>query len=317
MPMNFYGLLESVFTITIFIVIGFLLAKLGIIKKSDTSTFSNLIFYVTSPALIIYNVTAHFTRELLLSSLLIPLFAMLMTIISLIAGTLVWKMLKYDDPLQKDVFLLTVSFCNTVFIGLPIITSAYGESISGFVFFYDLGSGIMLWTLGVNLASKGTTLGEYEISGSTFKNLINPPVMALILAVLMVVLGIQLPVAFYKTFKTLGDVTIPLSLLFIGISISRSLENEKIFDIKLMLASLIRLIVSPLLLGTILYFVPFPIIFKKVITVEAAMPSMTFTAILAARYGKSPLFAAKTIFVTTLFSMLTVQVVVYLLELVY
>ncbi|MCG0275714.1 MAG: AEC family transporter [Thermosediminibacteraceae bacterium] len=330
--MNYDGLMESIATIIMLTGIGFLTAKLGIIKENDTKAFSNLIFYITSPALILSSVTGYFTRQTILSSLVVPQFAVLMTILSLIAAYAVQKIIKIEDPTKKDVFYLTVSFCNTVFIGLPIVTSVYGESAASYVFFYDLGSGIMLWTLGIKLASRvcptvkneksreaGDSLKAYLFTlGRFLKNLINPPMVALSLAVLMVMLQIPLPELVYRTAKTLGNITIPLSMLIVGMSVGLSrISSRDILDPMVLWAASIRLIISPLLVGGVVYFVPVPLILKKVITIEAAMPVMMFTAILTDKYNKHSEFASKTVLITTFLSMITMPAVVYVLELIY
>ncbi|MCG0276296.1 MAG: AEC family transporter [Thermosediminibacteraceae bacterium] len=330
--MNYNGLLESIATTIMLTGIGFLAAKLEIIKENDTKAFSNLIFYITSPALILSSVTGYFTRQTILSSLVVPQFAVLMTILSLIAAYAVQKIIKIEDPTKKDVFYLTVSFCNTVFIGLPIVTSVYGESAAGYVFFYDLGSGIMLWTLGMKLACRGcptvkneklceagNSIKEFFITLSSFlKNLINPSMVALSLAVLIVMLQIPLPDVINRTAKTVGNITIPLSMLFVGMSVGHSrISSREILDPMILWAAFIRLIISPLLVGGALYFVPVPLILKKVITVEAAMPVMMFTVILADKYNKHSKFASKTVLITTFLSMITIPAVVYMLELIY
>lgn len=329
--MNYSGLLESIATIIILTGIGFLAARFGIIKENETKTISNLIFYITSPALILSSITGYFTRETVLSSLTIPQFAILMTLLSLIVAYTVGKIIKIEDKTQIDIFCLTASFCNTVYIGLPIVTSIYGESAAGLVFFYDLGSGIVLWTLGMELASKGCSIDECEKSqearnsvtgyffalGRLLKNLINPPLIALALAVFMVMLEVPLPGIISKIAKTLGDITIPLSMLFIGLSVGHSCISKEIFNTLVIWAAFIRLIISPILVGGVAYFAPISLILKKVITVEAAMPVMMFTAILASKYNKHPEFAAKTVLITTFLSMITIPAVVYVLELIY
>lgn len=329
--MNYNGLLESIATIIILTGIGFLAARLGIIKENDTKAFSNLIFYITSPALILSSITGYFTRETVLSSLAVPQFAVLMTLLSIIAAYAVGKIIKVEDQTQLDIFYMTVSFCNTVYIGLPIVTSIYGESAAGFVFFYDLGSGMVLWTLGMELACKGCPTGECKKSqeagnflkgcfftpGRFLKNLINPPLAALVLAVFMVMLEIPMPDIISRTAKTVGDITIPLSMLFIGLSVGHSCISREILDTLVIWAAFIRLIISPILVGGIAYFAPISLILKKVITVEAAMPVMMFTAILANKYNKHPEFAAKTVLITTILSMITIPAVVYVLELIY
>lgn len=314
--MNYSGLAEAILTIIIFTGIGFFSAKAGLFKKSDTKAFSNLIFYITSPALILSSVTEHFTREMVLSSLAVPVFAVIMTILSLIAAYAAQKIIKLDNPSKKDIFYLAVSFCNTVFIGLPIVTSVYGESAAGFVFFYDLGSGIVFWTLGIELACRGRDSGKNGL-GRFLKNLINPSSLALALAVFLVMLKVPLPDVISSTAKTLGSITVPLSMLFIGMSVGHSRISAGMLDPLVFWAAFIRLIISPMLTGAAAYFAPVPTILKKVVTVEAAMPVMMFTAILADRYKKNSEFASRAVLVTTFISMVTIPAIVYVLELIY
>jgi predicted permease len=100
--------------------------------------------------------------------------------------------------------------------------------------------------------------------------------------------------------------TTPLSMLFIGIVISRvewrKLRLER--DLLLVLAG--RFLVSPLLL--VLAVRPFglPLLMKEVFLVQAAMPAMTQTPILAAAYGADAEYAGLATSLSTVLGLVTI-----------
>lgn len=327
--MAYIKLFETIVTIFVLMGVGIFSVRRGILCQKDTQTFTNFIFNITSPALILISITGYFTKDNVLSSAVIPAFAILMTLISLGIAYCMGKILKIRDKSRQDIFSLTVSFCNTVYIGLPIIMSVYGERAAGYVFFYDLGSSLVLWTIGVELAGRdnGVRTLAVELAGrdvsakknfnKALKNLANPPLIALTIAITLVMTGVKIPSIISAPLKMLGDITIPLSMLFIGMSVADIHISSEIFEPMTVLAILIRLIISPLIIGILVYFTGIPIILKKVITIEAGMPIMMFTAILAKKYEKHPEFAAKVVMLTTMLSMITIPIIVLILENIY
>lgn len=325
--MAYSKLLETITTIFILMGTGIFAVKMRILEEKDTQIFSNLIFNITSPALILTSVMEYFNREAVFSSLAVPLFAVFMTAVSLSAAYAAGKIINLRDRAKQDIFSLAVSFCNTIYIGLPIISAVYGEKAAGYVFFYDFGSSVILWTLGVELAGRVTADVRDKSTNSAesadrslhamLKNFVNPPLIALVAAVALVMLDIQIPEIIIEPFKILGDITIPLSMLFIGMTVANMNISPEIFEPAVISASLIRLVISPLALGTLVYFTGIPIILKKVITIEAGLPIMMFTAILARKYQKYPEFAAKLVMITTLLSMATIPIMILILEKVY
>jgi len=312
--MAYIKLFETIVTIFALMGVGMFAVRKGILIEKDTQAFTNLIFNITSPAMVLTSITGYFTKDTVLSSAVIPAFAILMSVISLGMAHITSKILKIHDKSSRDIFSLTASFCNTVYIGLPIVMSVYGDSAAGYVFFYDLGSGLILWTLGVELASSESAKKDFK---KALKNLANPPLIALTIAITLVMMGIKIPNMIAKALNMLGDITIPLSMLFIGMSVAHIHISREIFDPKTVFSAMIRLVFSPIVIGILVYFIGIPVILKKVITIEAGMPIMMFTAILAKKYEKHPKFAAKVVMITTLLSMITIPIIVLILEKIY
>jgi hypothetical protein len=67
-------------------------------------------------------------------------------------------------------------------------------------------------------------------------------------------LNLKIPEVIGRPLKMQGDITIPLSMLFIGISVAHINISEEIFEPLVIWAVLIRLVISPFVMGTLVYF---------------------------------------------------------------
>lgn len=341
--MIYLKLSETIITIFIVMSVGIFTVRKGMLNKNDTKIFAALMYYITSPALILTSITSSVTRSIIISSLTVPAFAILATIISFMASLVIGRILGIKDASIQNVFRMASTFCNTVYIGLPIIQSIYGPKATSYVFFYDLGSQLVLWTIGMELVRRQKQFVEhsrYNVSTDLsikkedkhlkqcislqvcrFKkillNFINPSLVALTISIIMVALNLKLPEMLAGPLRMLGSITVPLSLLFIGMSVADFHISSKVFEVKIICIILIRMIFSPIIMGILTYFINIPTILKKVIVIEAGMPVMMFVAVLAKKYENSPEFAAKAVMLTTVMSILTLPIIIFILETVY
>jgi predicted permease len=102
--------------------------------------------------------------------------------------------------------------------------------------------------------------------------------------------------------------TTPLSMLFIGIAI----YGVKLSNIKVsrdMIAILLgRFVISPLIVMVITYAIPLPLLMKKVFIIQAMLPVMTQTSIVAKSYQGDAEYAAIMTTVTTIASIMVIPV---------
>lgn len=308
---------ESIAAVFLMIVVGFLATYFGKINKKDIHAFSEVIFYITSPAIILYSIPEHFTKETMLSSFLVPLFAILTVLLTLVLAKFSLKIFNIRDSAKSDIFCLTTSFSNTVFLGLPIIYALYGGQAVGYVFFYDLGTGILFWTIGIALASRKGKAIENTGFQDVLTHIINPSLLALFFSIILVFFDKKLPLIIMQPAKMLGDVTIPLAMLIIGANIANLNFSGQAKEILLWPAILIKLLIVPILIGILLYYINISHLIKRIIIIEAAMPSMISATILSQKYKKLPDFSAKIVVTTTALSVVTIPFIVYLIELFY
>ena len=146
-------LLEKMLIFLVLMVIGWVLAKKGMLDKNSTRAISSLTINVFMCASIIGSALG-MDRDLGLSELgrlLLIVFAM--QLIGYIVAALVARLFPGDRE-RTPVFELLMSMGNTMFIALPIVQMIYGAAASFYVALSCLPFNVLLYTYGVYRLSK-------------------------------------------------------------------------------------------------------------------------------------------------------------------
>ena len=186
-------------------------------KKSDPKILADLIIYVTAPSLFILSLS---TTKFAGQEILIIILTAIAVIFSAVG--ILWILRKrINIPLG---LYLPTAFMNSSFIGFPIILMAYGMQGLARAVIYDVTNGLLIYSLGIYIASGKT--GKWEV-------LKTPILYPAAIGILLNFFNIKLPESIGTTLAILGSATIPLALFMLGIR----LGNIKITSLKLPIAS--------------------------------------------------------------------------------
>lgn len=302
--------LESVLSVLLMIALGFGLAKKGWFDAGASALLSRLVVSVALPAYMMANLMGGYDRAGLLAMLPgLPIPFVVMGACYALARGL--AALLRIPPGRRGTFAAMFALSNTIFIGLPVNLALFGEASLPYVLLYYIANTTIFWTLGsYGIARDGAILqGRPQpafISREGLARILSPPLVSFMAAVALILVGIHLPKPLMDLSKTLGAMTTPLSMLFIGIVISK-VEWRKLklgWEILLVLAG--RFIFSPLVLILLVYRLDLPPLMKEVFLVQATMPAMTQTPILAQAYGADAEFAGLGTSLTTVLSLFSI-----------
>lgn len=311
--MVFLHALEGVFSIIIIVAIGYFLTFKGWFNKENSMIIPKLVNYISLPTFMLWNLTNNFDAEKLETAaygLAVPFVSML---VCCILGFIISKILKI--PANRRGIFNTVFFCsNSVFIGIPVNLALFGDSSTPYVLLYFLMNTLFFWTAGNYFISKDGKMSKIQlISIANIKSIFSPPFCGFIFAIVVILLGIHFPDFILNTSKYLGNMTTPLSLIFIGIV----MFGVKLKDIKLnkeVVTVLIgRFIISPLIVLLVASLIPIPVLMKKVFVIQAALPAMTQITIIARVYDADTEYAAMLTAITTLVSAVAIPVYMLIL----
>lgn len=304
----------SVFSIVIMICIGYILTWKKWFDERISKLFSKLVCNIALPCLMISDLVSNFDRkkfEDLSSGLVVPFAAMA---ICYVIGVLVSKAIKVKRN-RIGTFRSMFFVSNSIFIGLPVNMALFGESSVPYVLLYYIANTTFFWTIGAYGISKdGDNSNGRIFSKETASRLLTPPLIGFITGMILVALNVTLPKFILDTCKYLGNLTTPLSMLFIGIIIY-SVELKKIKVDKEMMAILLgRFLFSPIVIYFTGRYLNIPTLMEKVFVIQAAMPVMTNTSIVAKQYNGDYQYAAVMTVVTTICSLIFIPIYMYFLS---
>jgi malate permease and related proteins len=304
--MDFFSSLQSIFSIIIMITLGYALTRKGWFDEHTAKTFAALVTNIALPAYMVWNLTTTFDRAKLLSledGLIIP-FASMLACFAI--GYTVSKVIRIS-PLRQGTFTCMFFLSNTMFIGLPVNLALFGDKSLPYVLLYYMANTCLFWTLGVYAISRDTNnpLPNF-LSFQTIQKTFSPPLIGFFVGVLLVLLDIKVPVFITDTCRYLGNLTTPLSMLFIGISLSEIALNEIKIGRDMIALVLGRFVVAPLLVFLIAIILPIPVLMKEVFIIQSAMPVVTQVTIISKAYNADYQYAAVMTAITTVVAMTTI-----------
>ena len=287
--------------IFIILLVGILARLCKVLTKESTDGLCRIAIEITLPFLYFYTLSTSLTRQLFFSIWPLPIFAIGLTFLSYFLSRLICFPLKLNLN-QRNTFLFLGTFANYGFLAIPLVFALYGQEGLVRIFMFNLGITFLCWTFGVAILT-----GPQAKGPAIFKNLVNNATLGLVLGLVVGISSFRPPQFILESARLIGDATIPLALIVVGSILAQGAANKN-FSFKTISALIFcRLILIPAL--AILFIKSFdglPRMFTAIIVIQAAMPSASTTPILAKKFGGDADVAARGVFFTTLFSILTV-----------
>ena len=294
------------------ILVGFVIGEKGWFDDKSRGLVAKLVTQVALPCYMLYTITQRFTAADLLKMLPALRFPALSMVILLGVATAVAKIFAVRQD-RRGLFISMFFNSNTIFVGLPINQALFGDASIPYVLIYYMCNTTFFWTLGTYLIQRdGEGEAQFDLKTS-LKKVFSPPLMGFILGLVMVMLQIKLPAFLASDLQYLGNLTTPLSMIFIGLSVSHVGVKQLVLGKEQLLILLGRFLVAPLLMATIVYWMPLPSLMKQVFIIQSAMPVMTNAPVVARLYGADSDYAAVMVTETTLATMVVIPFLMLLM----
>jgi predicted permease len=291
---------ETILSMMLIISLGFILTHKKWFPEEVSTVLVKLVTQISLPLLMINTITNNFDSQSLISSskaLIVPFLSILLCYLFSIVFSKLMKIDKNKSGLFRSMFFNS----NTIFMGLPINMALFGEKSVPFVLLYYIANTTFFWTVGIYEISKDSSEFKQRIfSVESLKKILSPPLLGYLIGIVIVLLNISLPTFIKHTFKYLGNITTPIAMLFIGITIY-SVNFKKIKIDKNVLGVLLgRFLIAPMLVIALTLIFPIPKLMRDVFIIQSLMPVMTNTAIIAKAYNADCDYAAIMIGITTI-----------------
>lgn len=280
--------------------IGWLARHLGYIRSEEIDRWSAFVLDILFPLLVFSNIVNNLDADKLTALWPLPVIGFGMMALGAAAGyPLRYPLRRESGPLVRT-FHHFCAINNYSFLPLVILANIFGEKSLVYLFLLNVGSSAGYWSIGVWLLDEGGNRREQ------LKNIFNPNLIALALAILTVLCGWShyIPAVVIKAADTGGKAAMPCILILIGASIYPfpPLTNKRV----LAYLALVRLGALPALYVAALYWLPLDPMVRAVSLIVALMPASVSSTIITRRYGGDPDFAGQAAVSTTVLSVASV-----------
>ncbi|MBR5285079.1 MAG: AEC family transporter, partial [Clostridia bacterium] len=130
---SFSALIQALAVVILYISIGILLNKLGMITAKNRSGFTDFCLKVTLPCMVFKSFLGDMTGEMLKAGASVLLLSAGVHIFAWLVGGLLYK--PFADN-KKSIMKFALLVGNIGFVGLPLVTTAFGEMGSFYGSFY-------------------------------------------------------------------------------------------------------------------------------------------------------------------------------------
>jgi len=305
--MELSGLLGVMLQLFLYICFGFLCSKTGMVDEAGSRSLNKIVLNICSPALVLKAVLEAEITYAVSDILLLIVFAVVFMIVALLTG-FAMSFLFVRKKERRCMFTLVSAFGNVAFMGFPVVNALFGASAVFLVSICTIPFNIFVFSIGIFLVLGGKT------EKVSFRRIfLTPTMLCTFVAFFFFLFRVSLPVPIEKTIGALGSMVVPLSMMLIGMSLSRMNPGRVFGNLQYYFVCIAKLIAVPVCVALVLRPIVKDSMMYGILVVMSCMPSAAITPVLSTEYGGDVDFASSSVFLTTSISMLTVPVMLSVL----
>ena len=305
--MNFQVVITQIISLFLLIGVGYFLRQSNHLDQKETGAISKLLLDLILPAMLISSLQIDITAKMLGDFFNLFVYWIAFYLILIVLSSLISKLfpISRDKKLVLKFFLI---FGNVGYMGLPVIDVIFPENG---IFFGSIGVvvfNIFLWTYGANLF-----LRENESKKISLRDIFNNGVIAIIIGSFLMLTGIKLPDSIMTAVNMLANATFPLSMLVIGSSLAQIKISGIFKDLNIFAYSTLKLLIIPAAALVILNYFNVADPIRSILVLQIAMPAAANGVIFAERFEGNYIFAAESLFLSTLMAAVSIPLISYLI----
>jgi malate permease and related proteins len=281
---------------------------LGRALHPDIKTASWMAFYIFSPCLVFVSLVRVRTSGAEFAGL-----ALFTLAVSIIIGGLAYltgRFLKADRHLIASMVVASM-FVNSGNYGLAATKFAFGEEALAKALVCFVFGTVVVYTLGVLVAS----MGKLSAGQAMRRLLMVPAIYGLVAAGLVRQMDWQMPLFLDRSVSLLGDASIPLMLVLLGLQIAEARAWPRDRMALIGASAFLQLVVTPFIALLVAHWMGLAGTARQAGVLQASMPAAVVTTVLAVQYDLDQRLVSGVVVLTTILSPLTLTpLIAYLLR---
>lgn len=311
--------------LALFMIIGFVVAKLGIVDKGATALLSKLENNVFLPALVLYTFMANLNAASLSQSWKLLLFSLIAELI-IIPIAITSARLASKDGFIRRMYTYGLSFANFGFMGNAVVQALFSPAFyqSYVIFTLPLWTLIYVWGIpGLLIEREANAEEKRGALSEALRFFRSPMFIALLIGAVAGITGLGeillslnggKGIFVTQVVKICGDCMSPIAMMMTGITFAFIDIKRILSDISIYAVTALRLIAYPLVFGGIAvllqrYVIPFDSTVLNCFIISIAMPLGLNTIVVPAAYGRDTSVPAGMALISHALSIVTIPLI--------
>ena len=295
-------LIDIIAPIFILILTGYLFEKRF---HFDLDVLSKVLLYLIMPATVITTLTTtSLSAEYIRTT---TIFCLAMVAVLFLVSTVVSRLLGHHRKMGRA-FNHSVMFYNSGNFGFPISDLAFpglGLAVQAIILAIQ---NVVNFSFGLFMVSAG----QFPVKQALMKTLRIPLMYAIVIAGFIRYYNIDIPDIIWQPIQYLSQALIPMALLALGFQLAKTSIRQ---GIRTSLPSVIlRLLVSPVLAAGLVILLGIREPLAPILIVSTSFPTAINSVLIAMELNNEPEFVANTVFLSTVCSIFTVSVAIYVVR---
>lgn len=294
-------LLQQMGILFVYMVIGYMACKRECFDQEFGEKLSWLVVNIANPMLaisaVVNNESTIARKDFYLTVLLAVAFYAFMLLVAQILPKVI------HVPKEKlGVYKMMSTFNNIGFMGFPVIAAAYGNGALIYAVPFSIMFNLLCYTWGIQTLCGNS--GKIQ-----WNSIINLGMISGMIAILLFFWQLPVPQIICSISAGLSNLTGPLSMIVIGISLADIELKELFTDVRLLKFAFAKLLLIPIVIMLILCRTIDNQLICEVCLIMLATPAASMCAMLSQQYGGDYELAARGVALTTILSVVTIPIV--------
>lgn len=294
-------IIEQVCLLLAFAAVGYLLSKAKIANSDHSKLLSVVCLYIFLPSKVFNTFANRFTPTYLAEYYPLLLGSAIIVICLALAAIPVSRLLT-KDGYMRNVYHYSLTISNYGYIGYALAEGIFGPSVLMDVMMFAFPVCLYTYTIGYSMLTGGKL---------SFKKLINPVTIAMVLGAVVGLSGIALPSAANSFLSKAAACMSPVSMLLTGIVISDYRLKELLGQWQVYVIAAMRLLVIPCIAGLVLKLLKLDMLALPTMMV-LSMPCGLNTIVFPKLMGRDCKPGAAMAFVTSILCCVTIPLCLFL-----
>lgn len=305
--MNISIIIQQLIILFCIMLLGYILYKVKIMTDEFNKQLTKLLLNVTTPALVLNSVLDDQATLPMKTFVTTFVVATLVYLLLPVLSKGVTFLLRAPKS-QRGIYDFASTYGNVGFMGYPLIAAILGPNGLLLTAVFNILFNLSVYSIGVLVISKGTDKKQ-DISLKTF---LSPGILMSVVSIFVYIFHIHLPQTLCSVISSVGSVTSPLAMLLIGATLASMPALEMLNEKRTYVFLLIRQLLVPMALYPLLKLCIQDTLLLTVTFIMISMPVGNTSVLFATNYDLDKGLAAKCVFITTLFSVVTIPLLCFL-----